>query len=255
MKYRAAAAIALSCSLIWIAGPAAAAEPAHDKPHWDYGHEHGPDHWGDMEPDYATCKAGQHQSPIDITATEKADLPAIEFDYKSSPIRIVDNGHTVMVTFAPGSSIRVGDARYELQQVHFHQPSENKINGKSFPMEAHLVHADAAGHLAVVAVMMEPGAKNGVLRDLWNDVPTDKEQEVLVPNAHINAADLLPQGRGYYTFDGSLTTPPCSESVTWFVLKEPLEVSAKEISQFGKLYSNNARPAQPMNDRVVKETR
>ena len=160
-----------------------------------------------------------------------------------------------MVTFAPGSSIRVGDTRYELQQVHFHRASENKINGKGFAMEAHLVHADAAGHLAVVAVLLNPGAENALVRELWKDIPKEKEKETLVPGVQVNASDLLPPGRGYYTFDGSLTTPPCSETATWFVLKDTLPVSADEIAQFAKLYPNNARPTQPLNDRVVKETR
>jgi carbonic anhydrase len=256
IPYRCAIPIALSFSLTLLAAPVPAAETeAHATVHWDYGSEHGPDHWGDMEPDYAACKAGHEQSPIDIQATEQADLPAIEFDYKPSPLRIIDNGHTVMVTFAPGSSIRVGDTRYELVQVHFHRPSEEKINGKSFEMVAHLVHADAAGHLAVIAVLMEKGSENRLVGELWKDIPKEKEHETLVPGVEVNAADLLPQGRGYYTFDGSLTTPPCTENVTWFVLKETLPVSSKQIKQFAKLYPNVARPTQPLYDRVVKETR
>ena len=248
--------IALSLALILIAARVPAAETkAHGKVHWDYGQEHGPQHWGDMEPEYAACKAGHHQSPIDIQTTEKADLPAIEFDYKPSPLRIIDNGHTVMVTFAPGSSIRVGEARFELKQVHFHRPSEEKVHGKGYGMVAHLVHADAAGHLAVVAVPIEPGAENRLVRELWKDTPKEKEHEVAVEGVEVDANDLLPKARGYYTFEGSLTTPPCSENVTWFVLKEPLPISAEEIAQFAKLYPNDARPTQPLYDRVVKETR
>ena len=226
-----------------------------EKHEWDYGKEHGPQHWGDLKAEFAPCKVGRRQSPVDIQKTEKADLPAIQFDYKPSPLRIVDNGHTIMVTYAAGSSIRVGNARYELKQFHFHRPSEARIHGQSYDMELHLVHADAAGHLAVVAVLLEHGKESPLVRELWKDIPKEKEKEALLEAVQIDVAELLPGDRGYYTFEGSLTTPPCSENVTWFVLKRAVPISADEIAQFSELYPRDARPTQPLNDRVVRETK
>jgi carbonic anhydrase len=199
--------------------------------------------------------AARVQSPIDIQKTVKADLPPIEFDYHPSPLRIVDNGHTVQVTYAPGSSIRAGDREYALKQFHFHRPSEESIHGRHYEMSLHLVHADAEGRLAVVAVLLDRGAENALVRELWSHLPKEKEKEETDAGVQVDAARLLPADRGYYTFEGSLTTPPCSENVTWLVLKQPSPVSAEEVSQFAKLYSNDARPIQPLNGRVVKETR
>jgi len=226
-----------------------------EKHEWDYGKDLGPQHWGDLKPEFAPCKQGHHQSPIDIQKAEKADLPAIQFDYKPSPLRIIDNGHTVMVTYEAGSSIRVGDAQYQLKQFHFHRPSEEKIHGKTYDMVVHLVHANEAGHLAVVAILLEHGKDNPLVRELWKDIPKEKEKEVLLESIKVNAADLLPGDRGYYTFEGSLTTPPCTENVTWFVLKQPVPISADELAQFSKLYRHDARPTQPLYDRVVRETK
>jgi carbonic anhydrase len=144
---------------------------------------------------------------------------------------------------------------YELVQFHFHRPSEEKIHGKAYAMVIHLVHADPNGHLAVVAVLLDPGKENALIRELWSHLPKGKGKETLVEGVKIDAADLLPKNRGYYTFEGSLTTPPCSEGVTWFVLKQPVPVSTGEVAAFAKVYSGNARPVQPLHDRVVKETR
>ena len=226
-----------------------------EKHEWDYGKERGPQHWGDLKTEFAPCKVGHRQSPIEIQKTEKADLPAIQFDYKPSPLRIVDNGHTIMVSYEPGSTIRVGEAQYKLTQFHFHRPSENRIHGKTYDMELHLVHADDAGHLAVVSVLLEHGMENPLVRELWKDIPSEKEKEILLEDVQINVADLLPADRGYYTYEGSLTTPPCSESVTWLVLKRPVPISAEEVARFSKLYRHDARPTQPLYDRVVRETK
>jgi carbonic anhydrase len=241
----------LALVVVGMAALPARAQHAHD---WDYGKEHGPAHWGDKS-EFATCRAGHRQSPIDIQGAEKADLPPIQFDYHPAPLRIVDNGHTVMVTYGPGSSIRVGDRQYELKQFHFHRPSEEAIHGRHSEMSLHIVHADAQGQLAVVAVLLERGEENVLVRQLWSHLPKEKEAEEVDPSLQVSAADLLPADRGYYTFEGSLTTPPCTENVTWLVLKQPIPVSVEEIARFAKLYSNDARPVQPRNGRVVKETR
>ena len=134
----------------------------HAGPHWTYGGSEGPEHWGELEKGFATCKVGQHQSPIDIHGSKAADVPPIQFAYQAVPLHIVNNGHTIQVNYAPGSAITVGDTRYELKQVHFHHPSEEKIDGKGSAMVAHLVHASADGKLAVVAVLLDPGKREPV---------------------------------------------------------------------------------------------
>jgi carbonic anhydrase len=234
-------------------GAAPLAEEAHH-PHWSYRGSTGPAKWASLEKEFSACGLGKTQSPIDIrdSAVKRADLPSIAFDYKPSPLKIVDNGHTVQISYAPGSSITANGKRYELVQFHFHRPSEERVNGRSYAMVAHLVHKDADGKLAVVAVLLATGQENPLIKTLWTNIPKEKEKEVDAGSVTINAADLLPKDRGYYTFAGSLTTPPCSEGVTWFVLKHPTSISGEEVGRFGKLYQMNARPVQPLNGREIK---
>ena len=223
-------------------------------PHWSYQGHGGPAEWGELDPAFATCQLGKLQSPIDIRGAKAADLPAIKFDYKPSPLKVIDNGHSIQVNYAPGSSIDVGGTRYELVQFHFHKPSEEKIDGKAHAMVAHLVHKGADGKLAVVAVLLDAGGTNPTIDTIWKNLPQEKGKEVAV-NATVDAATLLPADHGYYTFQGSLTTPPCSEDVRWFVLKTPVKVAGSEITAFGKIYPMNARPSQPLNGRTLEATR
>jgi carbonic anhydrase len=234
---------------------AAAAQEQHPAHPWDYGKLHGPSHWGESEPGFAQCSNGHHQSPIDIRNPQKADLPPIQFHYKPSTLDIIDNGHTIMINYGPGSFIFVGGKKYELKQFHFHRPSEEKINGKAYEMTVHLVHADQQGKLAVVAILLQNGEDNPLVHELWNDLPKANDKEEHFSNIQIDVARLLPANRGYYTFDGSLTTPPCSEGVMWYVLKHPVTVTAAEIEQFSKLYRDNARPTQLLYGRVVLESK
>jgi carbonic anhydrase len=243
----------IGCALAFAV--AAAAQEQHPAHTWDYGTLHGPSHWGEVVPGSAQCSTGHHQSPIDIRNPRRADLPPIRFDYKPSALDIIDNGHTIMVNYSPGSFMFVGGKKYELKQFHFHQPSEEKINGKAYEMTVHLVHADQQGRLAVVAILLQNGEDNPLVHELWNDLPKEKDKEERFNNIQIDLAGLLPADRGYYTFDGSLTTPPCSEGVTWYVLKHPVTVTGAEIEQFSKLYRDNARPTQPLYDRVVLESK
>jgi carbonic anhydrase len=160
-----------------------------------------------------------------------------------------------MINYAPGSFIRVGGKQYELKQFHFHRPSEEKINGQAFAMVVHLVHADSDGNLAVVAVLFNQGGDNPLIHELWNNLPKEKEKEEAPEQVQIDATQFLPGNRGYYTFSGSLTTPPCSENVAWFVLKQQDNISSGEIAVFSTLYPNNARPIQPLNGRTVSESK
>jgi len=251
MNTRALLAVAILSST----GVVLAADHGQAAHHWGYKGEAGPSHWGEMDKENASCAVGKFQSPINIMNARLADLPPIAFDYRASPLRIVDNGHTVQVNYAPGSFITVDGVRYELVQFHFHKPGEERINGQVFDMVVHLVHKDAQGKLAVVAVPLLRGKTNPMIARLWKHMPHEKEHEATVDAVSINAADLLPANRRYFTFEGSLTTPPCSEGVRWFVLKQPVWISGPEIAAFAKLYPMNARPLQAANGREIKLSR
>lgn len=211
--------------------------------------------WGKLSEDYAVCGLGDRQSPIDIRETIGADLPPIRFSYKAVPLSIVDNGHTIQVDVEGAGSISVEGEDYELLQFHFHKPSEEKINGKAYDMVAHLVHKSKAGKLAVVAVMLQAGKEQRLIRTLWNNLPLERNKPVEKSEISIDPAQLLPATRSYFTYIGSLTTPPCSEGVLWLVLKTPTQVSKEQIAGFGKIYKANARPTQSRNSRVIKESR
>jgi carbonic anhydrase len=228
---------------------------AQDAPHWGYEGKGGPANWNKLDPANAACATGKRQSPIDIKGAQISTLLALKFDYNSAPLNIIDNGHTIQVNYAPGSTLTVGDKTYTLKQFHFHHPSEEHVNGHGYDMVAHLVHADADGQLAVVAVFFKTGQANSLIEQVWKNIPAEKEKAVTVPGATLNAENLLPPDLGYYTFAGSLTTPPCSEGVTWFVLKAVTSLSADQLAAFAKLYPDNARPIQLTNGREILETK
>lgn len=230
-------------------------EPPPPPPHWTYSGNTGAEKWGSLGKEFATCSVGQRQSPIDIRRTIRADLPAIEFAYQPVALAIVDNGHSIKVDAPDAGTITVDGETYALQQFHFHRPSEEKINGKAYAMVAHLVHQSKAGKLAVVAVLFEAGKEQSLIRTLWNNLPLDENKPVVRPDLKIDPTLLLPAKRGYYTFTGSLTTPPCTEDVLWLVLKTPVQVSKEQLAGFGTIYKNNVRPVQPVNGRVIKESR
>jgi carbonic anhydrase len=235
--------------LALVAGALLAQE--HAVQHWSYAGNTGPDHWSELDKANSACALGHQQSPIDIRGARPADLPAIQFAYQPTPLHIINNGHTIQVNYAPGSFITVGGKRYQLTQFHFHHPSEERINGKGFAMVAHLVHAAADGSLAVVAVPLEPGESNPTIAAAWQHVAAHEGPEQTFDNVPIDATAMLPADRGYYTFTGSLTTPPCTEGVTWFVLKTPRRISQAQLDAFDKIYHMDARPVQPLYDREV----
>lgn len=234
-----------------------AAKAAHDHAHihWSYEGEGAPQHWARLDPKNKLCASGQRQSPIDIRDGIKVDLETIQFDYRPGRFKIVDNGHTVQVEPGTPGRIVLGGKTYSLLQFHFHKPSEERVNGKSFAMVAHLVHRSDDGQLAVVAVLMEPGSENPFIQTLWNHMPLDKNLPVEHPQASVDLNNLLPASRAYYTYMGSLTTPPCSEGVLWLVLKQAVQISPEQIEIFGRLYRNNARPIQPSAGRLIKDGR
>jgi carbonic anhydrase len=229
-----------------------AAEAAH---HWTYSGETGPEHWGSEDPSFATCGIGKHQSPIDIEKTLVKDLPELKFDYKDVPLKVTDTGHSFQVNAGAGSGgFSVGADHYDFVQVHFHEPSEELVHGKQYSMVAHLVHKNAKGELAVVAVLIRTGKTNDFLQPIFDDFPAKGTTESVVAGQTVNVGRLLPEHHGYFTFDGSLTTPPCSEGVRWFVLKAPVEASVAQLTEFRTRYAHNNRPTQPLNARVVEET-
>ena len=222
--------------------------------HWSYEGEGAPANWSKLRPDFATCASGQRQSPININEGIRVDLEPIRFDYKPTMFRIINNGHTVQVGVGGGSSINVMGRRYNLQQIHFHRPSEERINGRGFDMVAHLVHKDYEDRYAVVAVLLESGAEHPLIQTFWNNLPLEVDQD-LAPNLVVDLTRILPETRQYFSYMGSLTTPPCTEGVLWLVFKQPVQVSQDQIEIFSRLYRNNARPIQPNNSRLVKESR
>ncbi len=232
----------------------AATGPAAHEGHWDYAGDNGPDAWGRMKPEFNKCSTGQRQSPIDIRGGIAVQLEPIQFDYRVSPFKVIDNGHTVQVNLPAGNSITVLGRRYELLQFHFHRPSEERINGKQYDMVAHLVHKDSEGRLAVVAVLLERGgAGQPLVQAVWNALPLEKGEEQAAP-APMDLNKLLPEDRRYYTYMGSLTTPPCSEGVLWMVMKTPLPVTPEQVDIFARLYPMNARPVQQVAGRLIKES-
>lgn len=225
-------------------------------PHWEYRGQHGAAHWAKLDPKFEACAKGRSQSPIDIRNARTADLPALEFSYGRVPPSIVNNGHTVQVNVPPGQTLRIGDHSYELVQFHFHTPSEEHVEGKASAMVAHFVHRDAEGKLAVVAALIEPGkSSHSGFETVLSHLPARPGETITVEGLELDLAALLPQQRRYYDYDGSLTTPPCSEQVHWMVLAQPVQVSREAIRRFRQLYSANARPVQPLNGRVVRVSR
>jgi len=236
------------------------ASPPADATHWTYKGEKGPRFWGRLDPDFSLCKDGHSQSPIDIAKTAPASLKELKADFSPAKLQIVhhehvadeiNNGHTIQVNYSEGDTLTIGDADYELIQFHFHSPSEHTVKGKQYPMEMHFVHKAASGALAVVGVFIERGAHNAAFDPIWANLPSKKGLESHFEHVQVNVDDLLPQSTESYRYDGSLTTPPCSEGVKWIVMKSPIQLSAKQIEKFTALVKGNNRPVQPLNNRIT----
>lgn len=220
---------------------------------WTYQSTTGPDHWAELDPTFKACASGKGQSPINLTAAEFADLTNPDFHYEPVPLNILNNGHTVKVPYAPGSYIILEGDRYNLLQFHFHSPSEHAVEGKPWDAELHLVHQSDEGDLAVVAVLLQTDDVNGTVEyaSLSQSLPTKAGDRIRTQQT-INAQNLLPNKTTTYRYSGSLTTPPCSESVTWLVMTEPVSLSAAEIDGYKKLLNHNNRPLQQLNSRAIQ---
>ncbi len=216
---------------------------------WGYEGNHGPEHWGEFA---SECAQGKNQSPIDIQSAVEAELAKLELDYNGKAISLTNNGHTLQASLEGDNNLLVDGKSFNLKQFHFHTPSENHVDGKSYPLEAHYVHADEQGNLAVVAVFFEEGDANPALTNLLETVP-EKDNNVTI-SAPFDASALIPSDKDYYRFNGSLTTPPCSEGVRWLVIKDPQTISAEQIKKFENVMGENNRPVQPLNARMVLTT-
>ncbi|MCK9908644.1 carbonic anhydrase [Microbacteriaceae bacterium K1510] len=217
--------------------------------HWSYEGDTGPSHWGDVDAASKVCTIGSQQSPIDIQSSVRAQLPPLQINWRAKPDMIVNNGHTIQVNSGAGNTLTVGKDKYDLLQYHFHHPSEHLIGGKSYPMEVHFVHRNAAGTLAVVGALMAAGKPNAAFKQIVAAMPPQAGEPVKMTAADPNL--MLPADRHYYSYAGSLTTPPCSEVVNWLLLRAPIQVAQADIDAFAKLYPMNARPAQKDNRRFV----
>lgn len=224
---------------------------AADESHWSYSGDDGPEQWGQLSEDYQLCSQGKNQSPIDLSGALDADLPELVFDYPN-PGRTgeVNNGHTIQVNIKPGNFASIRGQQYQVIQAHFHSPSEHRVSGNLYPMEIHLVHADENGELAVVGILFDEGEENSVLNRLDSFRPPD-----MTPSTEpIDYNELITSRTEYYTYNGSLTTPPCSEGVLWIVLKKPIIASADQIERFhNTMGTDTNRPVQPANSRIILE--
>ncbi len=210
-------------------------------------------HRENFSPDDDLCSTGKNQSPVDFSKVADRELDEIVFHYSASPVRAINNGHTLVMNYAPGSYMEIGAKKFHLLQLHFHAPSEHKIEGRHASMEVHLVHKGEDDRLAIVGVMIEEGAGNRSLGGLWRIMPKAINQDVYAEGRMLNVADLLPKHREYFHYQGSLTTPPCSEGVNWFVMQKPISISARAIKKFYSIVGNNSRPVQPLHARIPME--
>jgi len=246
--------ISLSVLALTLTFSGAFAKEHEKSAHWGYTGDVSSEHWGELSDKFKLCSTGKNQSPIDVKSNFDVNLEKIKFDYSAKTTDVSNNGHTIQVDVASGSKIVSDGKTFELKQFHFHTPSENKINGKSFPLEAHFVHRmPKENTFAVVAVMFEEGAANPVLEEIWNKMPKKAREKVALDKA-IDYTKLLPKDQDYYRFNGSFTTPPCTEGVYWHVMKKPLSASKAQIEKFLEvMHHPNNRDIQDIDARIIVE--
>ncbi len=202
----------------------------------------------------ALCAHGTRQSPVDIVSTQKKNLPAIQFNYQSGPLKIVNDGHTVRVRFSNGSHIIIGKKKFILQQMHFHYPSGDRIAGHEFDLAMHFIHKSTDGQLLVAVVLFQPGQSHDGLNDLLPNMPATKSRELDSAAVRVDPSRFIPAQHGYYTYTGSLTAPPCTEGITWLVFRQPVGLAQEQLNTLKSLFPTNARPAQPLHGRVIQES-
>ena len=236
-------------------------KPSQASPDFSYGGYENPTNWNELSPSWAVCESGTKQSPIDIKSSSLVGALTsiltenIQFNYQSlTNFPVQNNGHTIQVNYpypSGNSTITIGGKTYTLKQFHLHTHSEHLIDGEAAALELHLVHQNDQGELAVVGVMIENGSENSALKTVFDNMPEETGTNTAIGT--INASSFLPSDRSYYSYEGSLTTPPCSEGVKWFVLKKPIQASQAQIDAFTNIFQVNARPVQDLNGRIVKQ--
>lgn len=242
--------LVLAAGCLQAASPARLAGSGAGK--WSYGGEQGPDHWAELSADFRLCQAGQAQSPINLAGARPTLEEPLLFRYRSNPLTLVNDGHTLRIDYEPGSHIRVGPRRYELLQTQFHTPGEHRVNGFAAEMVAQFIHRDLEGNLAIVEVPFVSGRRtNNVLARIWEHLPEQPGSSFHGQQIGINPTFMLPNERIYFSYHGSLTTPPCTEGVEWFVFRQPVEVDGALIRRLERLFGTNARPIQPLNGRPI----
>jgi len=231
--------------------PPAQAGGGHEAAPWGYGGDRGPTSWGQLKDEFSVCSQGKNQSPIDITGSLASSIEPIDIHYQPTHLNVLNNGHTIQVNYDPGSYIMVEGKKFNLLQFHFHSPSEHTVNGKHYLMEMHLVHKSKDGELAVIGVLMRTGKTNSALQKIWDNLPAhiNKEKKTAVA---LNVLDLMPPvDRAFHRYNGSLTTPPCSEGIMWSIFPAEMEVSQSQADKFLSLIKANNRPVQPLHARKV----
>ena len=227
-------------------GHGAKKDEKHAAPHWDYEGEMGPEKWGK---EFPTCAKGKSQSPLDIKGPFLKSRMVVSADYKEGALKMINNGHTIQVNIPPGSKLRVDGIAHELLQFHFHKPSEEKIDGKPMAMVVHFVHKNADGKLAVLGVLLKEGNENPGIKTLWANLPKEQNVEYAPEGVNFNPGNLLPREFDFYSYEGSLTTPPCTEGVRFFILKTTVNIAKEQVQAFP--FKMNARPVQPLNGREL----
>jgi len=236
------------------------AVPPAGAPVWHYDGPEGPQNWGTLGPAFAACGNGRSQSPIDLSKPARGATPELRTSFPAAELRIahhehiadgINNGHTIQINYAGADTLTLGPASYQLVQYHFHAPSEHTVDGKRFPMEMHMVHKAADGKLAVVGVFIVEGAHNSAFDPVWANLPSQKGVETHFPHVKVDVDALLPTARSSYRYEGSLTTPPCSEGVNWVVITTPIQLSGDQVATFTRLIKDNNRPVQRLNGRTI----
>jgi len=223
----------------------------HHAPHWSYSGEGAPAHWGELKAEFGTCAAGQAQSPINLTGAASAPVPALQVNYGSTTLHVVNNGHTIQANVDSGSTLTVAGKTYNLLQFHFHSPSEHTVDGQPADMVAHFVHKAEDSSLAVIGVLIQAGAESAALAPVLSNMPAEEGGKVDNAQVTYDLASILPADRSHFHYSGSLTTPPCSEGVDWNVMATPVQISAAQLDAYRHLYLGNARPVQPLNGRAL----